>query len=498
MMEATVSKSEHLYAATLGAAAAVSALVLATVAHDGTSASKYALLFLGFVVLVLLSGLAYLRPLVVVVIALTFITCPLQLILSLEQSAFVSMFLLGGAALGIALRVPLKSITPDSLILPIGLLASYAVVSSVYGIWLGNGIGYTLGDCFQIIEFAIVYFLISQLLTKPETTRVALRFWLASVLATVLVELLLFALGPGAGNLLPSWEPTADSDVVLRTIDINAAILFAVLVNLYPVARERKQRFWILLALVPIAVSIALSLSRGLWFCSLVAIVVSMMLQQRAGRRRLLRAFAGVSIVVLLLAATWKTGTDSDSSLLGVFGDRVFYGVDQVEQGFAGTESMETRRFLEWIIVGPQVVERPLMGRGLGATYVIPGFAVIDQDTSAPIDHHFIHNLYLVTAFRMGTIGLTLLLWIFVRYFRKIVGLYRRMDAGWDRALAAGLVAGIVGQLCLSVTQPTVTDHPTCAVIACAMALSIRLATRAPQRPQMIGPGIDMEGMTTR
>jgi hypothetical protein len=45
-----------------------------------------------------------------------------------------------------------------------------------------------------------------------------------------------------------------------------------------------------------------------------------------------------------------------------------------------------------------------------------------------------------------------------------------------NRGLIAGVLASLVGQLFLSITQPTLVDHPTCILIAGAMALSFRLA----------------------
>jgi O-antigen ligase len=166
---------------------------------------------------------------------------------------------------------------------------------------------------------------------------------------------------------------------------------------------------------------------------------------------------------------------------MDVFAERILHGVDQVQEGFAGTESLATRRFLEMVIVGPQVLDRPWFGYGLGATYIIGGFAVLDAGTKGLIDHHFIHNLYLGTSFRMGLAGLALLLWVLSTYFRRILRAYRRMPSGPDwaglsRGLVAGVVASLVGQLFLSMTQPTLVDHPTCVLIASTMALSFRLA----------------------
>ena len=427
--------------------------------------------------LLLLVALLYVRPLVTFLVAAVFLTSPLPLALGLQWSAFISAFLLSGAVLGHILRTPLRSMTRDPLFLPIGVFVGFAVFSAAYGLSLGNEVSYVLGDCFQVIEFGLVYFLVVQLIRNQEQVRLALRWLLVSIAVTILLELLLFALGSNAGNLLPSWEGDSVSESLVRTIDIDATILFAGLINLYPVARSPRQRFWIWAALVPTIANIALSLSRGLWLCTLVGVMVSVLLQSRKVRMGLLAAFALVSICGAFLASGWRIGSDTDGSFLGVLEERVFHGVDQVEWGFAGDENMATRRFLEMVIVGPQVLKDPWIGHGLGATYVIGGFAVLDAGTAAPIDHHFIHNLYLVTAFRMGVIGLGLLLWVLFRYFRTTLRAYRKMPADLNQALVVGCIAGIAGQLFLSFTQPTIIDHPTCALIALAMALSLRLSS---------------------
>jgi O-antigen ligase len=153
---------------------------------------------------------------------------------------------------------------------------------------------------------------------------------------------------------------------------------------------------------------------------------------------------------------------------------------------------MATRRFLEMAIVGPQVLDRPWFGHGLGATYIIAGFAVLDAGTSGLIDHHFIHNLYLGTAFRLGLVGLGLLLWVLARYFRHILKAYRKMPPDFSKAIVAGLLASIFGQLILSITEPTVVDHPTCVLIAAAMAVSFKLVPRTtpPNRPMDLSHGV--------
>jgi hypothetical protein len=456
--------------------AAVFAVSLPVVTYQGPAAPGYAFVGVGILALLVLALLIYARPLVTLAIALIFLTSPAPLLLSLQSSALVSGFLLGGASLAFVVRTPFRSMARDPLFLPVGIFALYGIGSGVHGWLVGNEISYALGDCFQIIEFAAVYFLVAQLLNDFDKVRMILKLLLVSILITILLELVLFALGPDAGNLLPSWNGSSTDESIVRTIDIDATILLAVLISLYPAASSRRQRIWIALALIPTVANIALSLSRGLWLCTVVAAVLSMILQSRQVRMRLFATSSLVGVGLVLIAGAWKIGSESDVRLLNILEERVFYGVTQVEEGIAGTDSMATRRFLEMAIVGPQVLAQPWIGHGLGATYVIGGYAVLDSGTSAPIDHHFIHNLYLVTAFRMGVIGLGLLLWLLFRYFRTILRLSKALPAGASRALVVGLVTSIAGQLFLSLTQPTVIDHPTCALIACAMALSFRLA----------------------
>lgn len=480
-MSALAQQRLHLQAGILGLVSAAFAASLTAVSYRGLTASSYALLGVGLLTVIFLSVLVYTRPLITLTIALIFMTSPLSLILSLQWSALVSAFLLAGACVGFVLRTSRRAMVADPMFLPIGLFTAYGVLSAAYGLFLGNELGYLLGDCFQIIEFAAVYLLAAHLLSDEKNIYRFLRALFISMMITVFVELALSAVGSSGGSLLPSWDGSYIAGSLLRTIDIDATILFAVLINLYPAVTSHRHRLWIGLALVPVVANIAFSLSRGLWLCALVAIIASVMLAMRKTRKHLLTTFAFVAVCLGALAATWRISSgsqqDADISLLNVLEERITYGADQVAAGFAGEEGMATRRFLEMVIVGPQVWARPWIGYGLGATYVIGGFAVLDSGTNGLIDHHFIHNLYLVTAFRMGAIGLLLLLWVVLRYFRRILWTLKNMPASLPRALIAGFVACLVGQLFLSMTQPTLIDHPTCGLIACAMALSFRLAS---------------------
>ena len=489
-MDAVANKPGHWTIGFLGGAAALTAMCLVAVAREPLG-SGYALAWLAALGLAAFSLLAYLRPLVTLIAALVFITSPIRLAVTQQQSAVVTAFLLGACAVGLACRTNWRELTRDPMIVPIGIFGGYGILSAGLGLAAGNPLSQVMGDCFQAVEFAVVYFLVAQLLASDADLRLLLRWLLISMLIMVLAELVLFALGPLAGGLLPAWEGDAAEDF-LRTIDIDATILFTVLINLYPLARSPRQRYLLWAALIPTVANIALSLSRGLWVCTLVAGIVSLALQGGKTRARLLKASMYMGVCVVLLAVGWKIGSGGGDSLMDVFEERIFHGVDQVEEGFAGTESMATRRFLEMAIVGPQILERPWLGHGLGATYIIGGFAVLEAGTTGLIDHHFIHNFYLGTAFRMGLVGLGLLLWVLARYFRRIGKAYKKMPPDYSKAIVAGLLASVFGQLFLSITEPTLVNHPTGPLIAAAMAVCFRLVpgTIPPHRATDLTHGV--------
>jgi O-antigen ligase len=475
-MNPYTTRQELVAAAIIGFMAACSTASITIVQYGGLSYSSSADVFLGLLAMFLLGMLVYWRPLASLTLALVTVTSPIPLLLTVQQSAAITAILLAGAAIGLVFRKPVRWLAGDSMLPLVGGFALMGLVAALYGLWAGNDVAYVLGDWFQIIEFALAYFLTGQLVKERAQIFYVLRTLLISVMATILLELVLFALGPSGSKLLPSWEGASVSGSLVRTINADATILFATLLSVYSACHSGRQRFWILAALVPTVANIALSLSRGLWLCSIVAVIVSFALQGWSTRKRLFRAFGVIGVCILAIAAVWKIGATAEDNLLSVMQERVLHGVDQVQEGVAGEESMATRRFLEMVIVGPQVFTRPLFGHGLGATYVIGGFAILDAGTNGPVDHHFIHNLYLVTAFRMGLIGLGILLWLLFRYFRVILRLYKKIPSDFDRAVVVGLMASIVGQLFSAIVEPTITDHPTGPVIACLLAISIRLA----------------------
>src|SRR5205807_5004199 len=130
------------------------------------------------------------------------------------------------------------------------------------------------------------------------------------------------------------------------------------------------------------------------------------------------------------------------SGLGAVIGDRIGYSVQQFSGASADDQVMSNRRLLEYILILPHVGEDPIVGKGLGATFEIAGDAVLEGPKGEQVDHHYIHNFYLLVAFRLGLPVLILFLVMLGKYFQRSIKNLRALNLSPDNsALMAGLIA---------------------------------------------------------
>src|SRR5205807_9422028 len=133
------------------------------------------------------------------------------------------------------------------------------------------------------------------------------------------------------------------------------------------------------------------------------------------------------------------------------------------------------RRLIEYPLVGGEILDHPLLGKGLGATYELPGIAIIGGPAGEIVDYHYIHNLFLLIAFRLGVPALLCCIFLLGKLFRASLRSYRHGSAaaGADSALHAALIAAVAGHVALSMTSPTFLWHPSAGILGCILALTL-------------------------
>jgi O-antigen ligase len=453
---------------------------------------------------VLSSFVFLLRPFVNLRVTIFFLVSANTSILGTGPSAAIAALLIGncfvGAVLASGLKLPFQR---SSMRLPL-LLCAVAVLGAVYGIARGNSVSLVLGDFYQIIEFASLFVLARTLVKTEQQFRTMANVLIGSIIATSVLQMIDLLM---EASYLPHLERSDDADL-LRIINMNAPIAFVALLAALPVARTK---WWLLAGLAFLEINLILSFTRGLWVATLASTIALLVLLSHS-RAAILKF--GFAAGVLAIAFVYAFGLGS------VAGNRIGYSLQQLrstplerqvgtapppEAHFPGASPQETqvpgpfapekqvlsaRRRLEYILILPQVLKRPFTGEGLGATYRIHGDAIKDGPKGEIIENHYIHDLYLQVAFRLGIPALLIFLALLWTYFRRSIGNLRTFKLSAENsALMAGLIAAMFGEVLLSLTSPTFLNHPTAGVIGCIMAMTTVALRQSAQQPARIDAG---------
>jgi hypothetical protein len=413
-----------------------------------------------------LSSFAYLhQPFVTLSLTLFYLASPIPMVLDASYSAATATLLMAACFAGSVQTFGFKRLFRKPFLRVPLLLCAVAVFGAVSGLARGNQASAVLGDFYQIMEFAALFFLAQPLVNTEERFRAFTNIIIGSILVTSVLQTGDALIG--ANYLSRIIQPSLD---VPRTINMNAPVALAALLARLAFAKDKR---WILAGMGILAVNLVWSFTRGLWVATIASVLFLLVFQGPELRRIVLKVtfFSCVVTIPLLYA----------SGLASVIGNRVGYSFEQFNSASEEEQTMAGRRVLEYILILPSIAEHPVLGKGLGATYEISGSAVLAGPEGEQVDHHYIHNLYLLIAFRLGIPVLLLFVALLWRYFRQSMRALRMANLSHENlALVAGLIAAMFGETVLSLTSPTFMNHPTAGLMGCIMA-----ATTTILRPRL-------------
>jgi len=368
----------------------------------------------------------------------------------------------GGIFIGDLLLAPLVAAWVASLVarrsiiatrspvaLPLALFVVWVLVAAFIGYAGGNEIKLIFQDLRGLAYFVLFFWVITSVADRASIM-VLLKALAACVVAGFGVGLLYSALGraqaTGFVEAGVSRFP-GPNDAFLM-----ASVMLVAWVALWPKSRSRPAALWALLAVA--LVGLMLSFVRGYWVGFLVGILYLAVLLRGSQRIRL---FAGVLVVGALIAVATAvvqpavfTSVISRAVAVTAIGDRnVQY------------------RFLENQAVERQIRQKPLVGYGLGKTFV-PDF----QRYGVPLQPEvYIHNNYLWFWQRLGAVGLILFTWTLMAFLFPKGGVrsLRAEDDPWLVGLVVGTRALVVALLFVSVTSPQFNNMTDVAVVSVLM-----------------------------
>ena len=451
-------------------------LLILTGSGVGTGRSALPLV-LGSGLLALMAA-SIMRPALPLFLLLIFVASPFKFTLELRDSGYVTSILIGCAAFAASVSLyRRKRWATNPLLGRMALFAAWGMLSALYGLQSGNSREYILGDLFQVLELVAVFVLVHQLIADTKSIRWLLGTTFATVLLTTGWQFYLFVQGRAVSESSYFYGERGLMGIP-RTGNFDAAIVFAVLICLYPLVKSSLRRLGILFALAYLLANIVLSFTRGLWLGTLAAMGVALWLTKGPERRKLFRVLLLLALTTVLAAEAWTmTGGSNRLKLATLLQARYRYSFVEMEEWGSGRAG-QVRRLGEVVAIGEELRHAPLLGKGLGATYPLEGVSPFGDTITA--EEHFVHNLYLAVALRMGIIGLLAFLWILLTYVRAAREVVGSLPPGTARGLAAGFLGAVSCLVVVSMTSPTLLNHPTAAFAGAAMALTFRVGCLAP------------------
>jgi O-antigen ligase len=273
-----------------------------------------------------------------------------------------------------------------------------------------------------VLESALFYALLRAMAQDRRRLWQVADAWLLGGMAIAVVGLVQLAAGE---NLI-----AADGVARIRGFYGSPNNLALFLGRLLPLAlalvgwleRGRRRAFYGL-AFALISAALALTYSRGALFLGVPASLL--FVTALRGRRALL-----VTIALLLL---------SGAILFFLAGPTRMISTLNLEQGTTFF------RLQLWQSSWNMILDHPVLGVGLDnflyhyRTYYVLPTAWEEFDLSHP------HNLVFDFWLRLGFLGLVVLVWLLIAFFRRGWRAYGRLPEGRDRLLVLGLMGGMVG-----------------------------------------------------
>lgn len=268
---------------------------------------------------------------------------------------------------------------------------------------------------FAITYYAVFYFLtVAVVRTRTDLKALMVAFLLGSLVASLLTVRGLIG---GSG-----FQVTYVDRYAVGWTGLYAATSIIACLCLL---RWTKMRSLVALLIPLNLVVVLLGQQRSLW----IALAVGLVVLLRLDRKRVIVDRVAMWKIAMLVVAVAVLIVDI-ALLVGSDGGLVEY-LDQSLTRFRGmftygTDPTGTWRLAGWAEAARRFLQRPLIGEGLGGSFswVLPDGRRVEV---AP------HNTFLTVLVKMGLLGLGLLLWVNLVFYRRALRSFRALESDGEK-----------------------------------------------------------------
>lgn len=340
-------------------------------------------------------------------------------------------------------RLTLLSSAAD---LPVACFLLVTALSVAVGLVYGNEGSQILRD----MRFPF-YYLVFFLVTNFVDRRFALRGLLPTLVLAALVVSAEYVL-EFLGAIDLSTGTRFVRVVRLQGLSLPLALLF--IVNQLVHNPRSYGRPLLIGLLLPIALAFVLTVGRGMWVAVGVGLICNLLLHyfnQPAQRRSAWRTgvlFCGIVAVVVGTVVTFQVATGAA------------IGAHALERSLTFVDYQRDApvmvRLLSYGTVLEEIIDRPILGHGQGATIQLLGLGY--EIVPHIIKSWTIDSLYLTLLWKMGLVGLAAFAWMGYRLLRLAYRTFKQSDDPQVRAFASGALALLMGMGVLGISDASMVN----------------------------------------
>jgi len=189
------------------------------------------------------------------------------------------------------------------------------------------------------------------------------------------------------------------------------------------------------------------TLTRSSWGGLVVALVIVFALigHLETLRKSASRWFVLLLIAMGLLAAFWPRSSTQ------IYSGTVLSRLTEIKEFKEKSYGPVWQRALIWTSAATMVMDHPIIGKGWGCFELFYPFyqgrqLFVERYRTLRTHANNAHNEILENASQIGLVGLGLVLWVWLTFFRLAWSINRRLDES-VRPLQAGLIGGVAGML---------------------------------------------------
>lgn len=273
------------------------------------------------------------------------------------------------------------------------------------------------------IEYIFWFFVVSNLLVNKRQAQILINWLVALGTIVALHGVYQYIIGV---QIPSSWVDSTES-IRTRVFSIVGSpnVLGSFLVMMIPItvsqvltAQGRLQKYFYVICLVPMVLSLMFTYSRGAWLAMIGAFFIYGLIYNW----RILLPLSAVGLAALKLIPGISSRLDYMFSLA--------YMLSSARAG----------RIARWNMAIAKLTNHPFTGEGFGRF----GGAVAARHIPSSV---YVDNFYLKTAAESGIIGLAALLWLYVSGIRCALHSYKVLSDPYLKGLAGGLIASLLGVL---------------------------------------------------